>query len=275
MADVTAHREPVVDQMVEVWGSLVAACDRLGEHEWALPTDCPGWSVKDQLSHLVGIERMLLGDPPPPSPTPLPDHVHNEVGSLNEAWVDQRRAEPGHQVLAELVATIGRRTEALGSLGPEEFDRVGWSPVGEVPYRRFLETRILDTWAHEQDVRRALSRPGGRDGAGEQVVLEWCERSLPFVVGKRVAPPDGCSVLLVVTGTLGRHVLVAVEAGRAAPVPVGAAGPTVALTIDQESLWRLAFGRVDPARVVADGRVQVDGDLPLGYRVLDSMVLMT
>ena len=33
----------------------------LSDTEWALPTECPGWDVKDQLSHLIGIERVDHG----------------------------------------------------------------------------------------------------------------------------------------------------------------------------------------------------------------------
>src|ERR1700728_2482970 len=36
----------------ETWGGLAEACFELAETEWALPTECPGWDVKDQLSHL-------------------------------------------------------------------------------------------------------------------------------------------------------------------------------------------------------------------------------
>ena len=53
--------------MAQVWASLV---DRLradrGRPSGTGPPTVPGWTVKDQLSHLIGIERMLLGDPPPP-----------------------------------------------------------------------------------------------------------------------------------------------------------------------------------------------------------------
>ena len=43
----------------ETWESLADVCEELSSTEWALPTECPGWDVKDQLSHLIGIE--LLG----------------------------------------------------------------------------------------------------------------------------------------------------------------------------------------------------------------------
>ena len=58
------NREPSVDHLVEVWTSVATACDRLGAGQWDLATDCPGWTVRDQLSHLIGVERMLLGDAP-------------------------------------------------------------------------------------------------------------------------------------------------------------------------------------------------------------------
>ena len=51
-------------------------------------TDCPGWTVRDQVSHLIGIERILLGDPSPPAPDPLPGHVSGEVAAMNEASID-------------------------------------------------------------------------------------------------------------------------------------------------------------------------------------------
>ena len=276
MADQVGHHEPVIDQMIEVWASTVTACEQVEAPQWDVATDCPGWTVKDQLSHLIGIERMMLGDPPPPALTDVPRHVRNEFGALNESWVEARRPVPGVDVIAEFVDTTNRRIDALAAMTTEEFDRIGWSPIGEVPYRRFMETRIIDTWAHEQDIRRALDRPGGRNGSGEQVVLDRCESTMPFVVGKRVAPPDGSSVLFVVTGVLGRHALVAMESGRATLVPVSnGPPPEVTLTMDQDAFWRLAFGRADPAQVVADRQVEVDGDIALGYRILDSMTFMS
>ena len=57
---------------------------------------------------------------------------------MNEAWVEARRRVPGNEVLAEFVETTDRRLDALRAMPPERFDVVGWSPVGEVPYREFM-----------------------------------------------------------------------------------------------------------------------------------------
>jgi uncharacterized protein (TIGR03083 family) len=240
-----------------------------------LETDCPGWTVRDQLSHLIGVERMLLGEAPPPPMDVLPDHVRNGFAELNEPWVEARRRLAGNEVLAEFISVTGRRIHELRTMPPEGFDVVSWSPVGEVPYRDFLATRVLDSWAHEQDMRRAVGRPGGRNGVGEQAVLDRCERTMPFVVGKRVAPPDGTTVRFVVTGVLGRQVTVAVAEGRAEAVPGDDGVATATLITDQETFWRLGFGRIEPTRALAAGQARVAGDIALGNRVLESMAFMT
>lgn len=99
---------------------------------------------------------------------------------------------------------------------------------------------------------------------------------MPYVVGKRVAPPEGTSVLFTVTGPLGRQALVAMAHGRASIVPVAdERRPTVTLTMTEEAFWRLSYGRVDASRVLVSGEVQVDGDRALGDRVLASMCFMT
>ncbi|HEV3264252.1 MAG TPA: maleylpyruvate isomerase family mycothiol-dependent enzyme [Acidimicrobiales bacterium] len=274
MAEGPAANEPVIESLEEVWASVVDACQDLDEGHWALPTDCPGWSVQDQLSHLIGVEHTLLGDPAPKPVSPVPPYVKNPIGEMNEAWIEARRPVPGPEVLAEFVDVTDRRLAALRGFPPERFDEIGWSPIGEVPYRDFMGTRVLDSWTHEQDIRRALDRPGGRNGAGEKHILKQCAGAMSFVVGKKVGPPDGTTVLFEVGGALGRSVPVEVEGGRAYVRPELTSEPTVTLTMDQEAFWRLGFGRVSPAEVLASGEARLSGDGALGQQVLESMNFM-
>jgi uncharacterized protein (TIGR03083 family) len=274
MAGPAAAPEPVIDSLEEVWASIVNACGNLDEGQWALPTTCPGWSVRDQVSHLIGIEHTLLGDPVPPPVTQVPPYVKNPIGEMNEAWIEARRQTPGSEVLAEFVEVTGRRLAELRAFPPEKFEEIGWSPIGQVPYRDFMDTRLLDSWTHEQDVRHALDRPGGRNGAGETLVLDKCAGAMSFVVGKKVGPPDGTFVLFEVNGKLGRPVPVVVEGGRAYVRAEVASAPTVTLVMDQEAFWRLGLGRVSAGDALSSGQAALSGDAALGRQVLESMNFM-
>jgi uncharacterized protein (TIGR03083 family) len=274
MAEGGASSEAVIESLAEVWASVADACRDLDDGQWALPTDCPGWSVQDQLSHLIGVERTLLGDPAPSPVSPVPGYVKNPIGEMNEAWIESYRQLSGSEVLAEFVEVTDRRLAALRGFPPDKFDEVGWSPIGQVPYRDFMGTRVLDSWTHEQDIRRAVDRSGGRNGAGEKHILTQCAGAMSFVVGKKVGPPDGTTVLFEVSGALGRPVPVVVEEGRAYVRPELPSDPTVTLTMDQEAFWRLGFGRLSSADVLASGEVRLSGDAALGERVLESMNFM-
>ena len=53
--------EPAIDLLESVWGSIARLGADLTAEQWDTPTECPGWSVRDQVSHIIGLERMLAG----------------------------------------------------------------------------------------------------------------------------------------------------------------------------------------------------------------------
>lgn len=269
----TDGTEPVVGDLAEVWSSILDACEGVDDAVWELVTECPGWTVRDQLSHLIGIERALLGEQPPPGDGAEHPHVKNDFGALNETWVAARRGTPGAEVLEEFRTVTDRRLAALRSMPASRFDEVGWSPVGQVPYREFMQVRVFDSWVHEQDVRRALGRPGGLGGAGEAVTLDRMAGAMGFVVGRRVAPPDGTVVVWRLSGRVERDVVVVAEGGRGRAAAEAPADPSVLLSMGPDEFWRLACGRVDADTVLGDGSVTVDGDVELGRRVLGAMAV--
>src|ERR1700722_5130434 len=127
--------------LAETWASLAEVCRGLSDTEWALPTECPGWSVKDQLSHLIGIEQAIMGDPAPAWSEPLGEHVRNDFAATNEPYVAVRRAEPGAAVRAEFVAVTATRLDQLDELTAAEWSAIGWGPLGQVPHRGLLTAR--------------------------------------------------------------------------------------------------------------------------------------
>jgi uncharacterized protein (TIGR03083 family) len=248
----------------ELGGSITAA-------EWDIATDCPGWSVRDNLSHLVAIERRLLGLPNDPPLSEYPAYVQNEIGRFNEDAIALRRNRPGAEVLAEFNDVTAQRERMLSAMSTEDFDRPGWSPIGEVPYRQFMTVRLFDCWAHEQDMRRALARPGHLTGPVVDTVMAWHRRSLGFIVGKKAGAPEGSVVVFSVTGPTAARYVVEVHDRRASVVDTMSATPTATLTLDTETFNALLCGRwtVDDAR--SRGMLIFDGDTALAGAVADSM----
>ena len=124
--------DPVVAVLAEEWAAIGDLGGDLREDEWDMPSECPGWTVRDIVSHMIGTERTLLADPAPPPVAERPPHVHNDVGASNEAWVAARRNLPGAEVLAEFRQVTARRLEQLAEFPPSRFDELGPSPVGQV-----------------------------------------------------------------------------------------------------------------------------------------------
>src|SRR5437588_725275 len=61
----TDSESAVVAALADVWDSMLRLGAGLDEDQWKLPTDCPGWSVQDNLAHILGIESVILGRPEP------------------------------------------------------------------------------------------------------------------------------------------------------------------------------------------------------------------
>jgi uncharacterized protein (TIGR03083 family) len=265
--------EPVIDLLEDVWVSTIDLGEQLTESEWKQATDLPGWTVQDNLSHVIGTELMMRGEPAPATPPSRTDHLHNPIGELNEIWIESRRNRSGSEVLTEFRELATTRLADYRALTTAELDEIGPTPLGPAPFREFIAVRIMDSWAHEQDMRRAVSRPGHLSGAAVEHSIGRVTRAMPMVVGKRAGAPDGSSVVFIVDGDAGGVVPIVI-AGRAGLAPVAPADPTVTITMDVETYAALGFGRWDPDQALADQRVVIEGDQELGRRVVSVMNFM-
>ena len=261
--------------LAETWEALAEVSSGLSATEWALPTECPGWDVKDQVSHLIGIERAIMGEPVPEWSGPLGDHVKNDFAATNEPFVAVRRALLGPSVRAEFVEVTTTRLAQLDALTAEGWAAVGYSPLGDVPHAEFMAVRVFDSWVHEQDVRRALDRRGGDGNTASEISLDHVQRAMPYVVGKLAGCADGTAVRFDVTGAGhdARAFTIAVDGGRARPVGDETA-PTVTLSLSSIDFMRLGCGRTTSALLQPTRAVGVDGDGLAGASVLGAMNFM-
>jgi uncharacterized protein (TIGR03083 family) len=176
-------------------------------------------------------------------------------------------------VLGIFRSLVAERRDQLRGFPPERFDEVGPSPVGQVPYREFMRVRLMDTWVHEQDIRRAVGRPGHQRGRAVDNALERFVAAMPFVVGKKAGATDGSSVRFDLSGDAARTFTVVMEGGRGRVSTDGPPDPTVTVAMPTQTWWCLCLGRWDAERASAEG-LSLSGDEELGRKVIGQLAFM-
>jgi uncharacterized protein (TIGR03083 family) len=264
----------VVDLQVQAYEAIDELCSSLTAEEWTRPTECPGWSVQDNLSHITGTESMLLGRPAPEHDPGTKPWVRNPPGASNEIQVDYRRSWPPEKVLDEYREVTSERTTALRALSDDDLNAESWTPIGPGTVRDLIAVRIMDFWVHEQDIRRAINKPGGLDGPVAKHALGRHASALGFVVGKKAAAPDGTTVVFDITGPVGDTIAIGVEGKRANRLGEIPNKPDVTLTMDLETFNALCTGRWDPQKTLDEGKVTIDGDTDLGRRIVENQNFM-
>lgn len=253
---------------IETWwesiNDFTLLLEDLGPDDWALPTDLPGWTVHDVAAHTAHLEAVLAGGPEETVEVGEVAHATSVMGRYTEQGVVARRDRTPDELINEIrESTTKRRTELLddppsdGSAKPDRiFAGVPWD------WNTLLRNRPLDVWMHEQDVRRAVGRPGNLDTAGAKHTADYMLDALPVIVGKRVAPATGTTVVVAVAGSDERAVAIG-EDGRAAPVEVPW-NPTVRIGMGREAFIVMAGGRRAPEGI------EFQGDATLGQAVVDA-----
>jgi uncharacterized protein (TIGR03083 family) len=244
--------------------------EELDEADWTRPTDLAGWNVHALAAHTAHLESVLAGGPEETVDVGLPEHVTGLMGLYTEQGVVARRDRTPDELINEIrSATTIRHTELLAdppddaTAVPERiFAGIGWS------WDRLLRNRVVDVWMHEQDVRRAVGRPGNLDTGPAKHTADYLGEAFGVVVGKRVAPPTGTCAVLAVAGSPTRAVEVD-ESGRAVTLPDAPTAPDVVLEMDREAFIVIAGGRRWPD----DKTFSVLGDAELGRKILDAMAV--
>lgn len=233
------------------------------------PTDLAGWSVRDNVAHTAHLEAVLAGAPEETIEVPDSPHVRGPMSRYTEQGVLARRGRTVAELADELEDAVDQRHAALRTDPPTDPAGRPAATFAGMPWdnQTLLGNRPLDVWMHEQDIRRAVGRPGGMNTPGADHTISTFARSFPYIVGKRVAPAAGTTVVLDVTGVSPIHLAVEIdESGRAVPMSPDPADPTVTLRMDVETFAVLGGGR----RSVADLPVEIEGDQELGRRILEA-----
>jgi uncharacterized protein (TIGR03086 family) len=152
-----------LSQAVDFADQLIGA---VRDDQWAGPTPCAGWSVRDLVTHVVAGNSMfasaLRGGQPPAAPrgTAIPD------GGLLNAFRDSA---------AELLGAFRE---------PGALDAIITVPFGTVPGAVALHLRITELLVHGWDLARATGQPATVPGGLAEQELAFSRSKLADI------PPD-------------------------------------------------------------------------------------
>ncbi|PAZ14162.1 hypothetical protein CLM62_22375 [Streptomyces sp. SA15] len=263
---------PTLQPYADAWTHSIEAISELVlplvEGEWNRRTPCPGWSVRDVVSHVIGLDCEMLGDPRPIHSLPRDlFHVTNDHQRYMEMQVDVRRHHTAPEMTSELEYVIIRRNRQLRNESRDPGTKVRGPLSTELTLEESMRSHAFNVWVHEQDLRTALGRPGNLDSPGAHIARDVLLEELPRIVAEDASAPRSSAIVFDVHGPIEflRTIRVDIQ-GRGTLETVPALGPAATLTLDWETYVRLACGRTTP-EAVAD-RVKAEGDLELTAAIL-------
>ncbi|MFB8772208.1 maleylpyruvate isomerase family mycothiol-dependent enzyme [Streptomyces broussonetiae] len=263
---------PTLQPYADAWThSIEAIAELVGplvEADWNRRTPCPGWSVRDIVSHVIGLDCEMLGDPRPIHTLPRDlFHVTNDHQRYMEMQVDVRRHHTAPEMTSELEYTVIRRNRQLRNESRDPGTKVRGPLGAELTLEESMRGHAFNVWVHEQDLRAALGSPGNLDSPGALVARDVLLERLPEVVAGRADAPRSSAIVFDVHGPVEflRTVRVDIQ-GRGTVETTPALGPAATLTLDWETYVRLACGRV--ALESVQDRVKAEGDPELTAAIL-------
>lgn len=191
---------PLIRDLEAETDLLLAVVSPLDEAGWTRPTPAAGWSVQDQVTHLAYFdEAAVLAATDPETFKAGRKALVDDIDGFTESVARRGREMSGAEALGwfqrarrELVATFGAIDPTL---------RLPWYGPDMAPASS-ITARIMETWAHGQDVLDAFgvdrtASPGLRHVAHLGV------RTMGFSFGVRGRPAPATQVRVELGGTDG------------------------------------------------------------------------
>jgi uncharacterized protein (TIGR03083 family) len=257
---------------------LLSVLKGLQPTDWARPTACSSWSVKDVTAHLLGGNFGRLWSRKETSTSSksfVLDYVElvNQINRNNEIWVQAaQRISP--EILIELLELTDHHLyQHFISLAQDEPARIRVAWAGDrLPPNWFdIAREYTEKWLHQQHIREAVDKPLLTEREWLFPVLDTFMRGLPNAY-RKVKAENGTSISVQITGEAGGEWSL-VREGDQWNLFVGSdRNATSWVQIDQNLAWRLftkGFDRED-----ARQHVHTNGDVGLGENVLEMVSIM-
>jgi uncharacterized protein (TIGR03086 family) len=135
---------------------------RIGDDQWAAPTPCTEWSVRDVVGHLVGMNLVLV--------------AMFEEGPMPERGLDRLGADPAGAFLRSAAAL------QAAAARPGVLERSQATRIGSATGADRLQWRVVDLLAHGWDLEQAT-------GLAADLPSDVAERALTFAQAQLPSQP--------------------------------------------------------------------------------------
>lgn len=151
------HLDDLLADLAHEHRDLDVVVSDLSESSWRAPTLAEGWSIADQISHLAFFDEraaMAMTDP-----DGFTSDFERMVAAGRDASVDRARTLTSAALLGEW--RVARSALVAAARDADPTVRVPWYGPA-MSLRSCVTARLMETWAHGQDVVDALDidRPG-------------------------------------------------------------------------------------------------------------------
>jgi uncharacterized protein (TIGR03084 family) len=146
--------EKILSDLAEEHDALDEMVADLDDAGWETPTPAEGWNIRDQIGHLAFFdEQATLALRDRERFAAALSDIANDVGAYMDRSVQQGRRIGSTAVLEWWRSARSEMLKAAGKIDPAS--RIPWYGPAMSP-ASFVTARIMETWAHAQDVADAL-----------------------------------------------------------------------------------------------------------------------
>lgn len=144
----------IIDDLRAEHDALDAIVAALRPEDWDRPTPAEGWSIRDQITHLTFFdEQAHLAVADPDGFAEALSAAADDPLSFNERPLAEARLQETGEVLGRWRAARASMLEAFAGLEPDV--RIPWYGPA-MSAKSFVTARLMETWAHGQDIVDAL-----------------------------------------------------------------------------------------------------------------------
>jgi uncharacterized protein (TIGR03083 family) len=132
---------------------LEAFLGTLSPDEWLAQSRCSGWSVRDVVAHLAGVNRFWsISIKSGVAGRPTTYLANFDPVATPEAMVDATRDLEVTQLLAEFTSSNDEFIGAIDDLSDDEWELPAEAPPGHLAVRLVVSHALWDGWIHERDI---------------------------------------------------------------------------------------------------------------------------